>query len=353
MRRGLLVAAAAGLAGSCFAGAAGSPSSRALAASEGPAVVLSGLIVFDNDARDIWRVDADGSHLRQLTHSNALEFDPEWSPDGRRIVYRSETEGNSEIFVMNADGTGAVNLTRNPAEDYSPSWSPDGERIAFASSRSGVFNDIYVMSIDGSNVHRVTRSVSVDEYPSWSPDGRRIVFTSSRTGHWDLFVINADGTGTRRITRRGGKSPSWSPRTGLIAYQGPDGSSGSDRHMSSLWVVRANGRKAHRVIRNANTPTWAPNGSLLLIARAGTGLTAVDLTGKVRAVITPPPALNADWSAILRNPGISPTGGRRHAWSATSTHSPRRCGSTAATASSPATGRRARTSSSARTSAST
>ena len=253
------------------------------------------MIVFDNDTEDVWRVDADGSHLRQLTHSDAPEFDPEWSPDGRRIVYRSETEGNSEIFVMNADGTGAVNLTRNPAEDYSPSWSPDGRRIAFASNRSGVLNDIYVMDADGSNVRRVTRNAAVDEYPSWSPDGRRIAFTSDRTGHWDIFVINADGTSEHRITRTGGKSPSWSPEAGLIAYQGPDGSGGSDHHMSSLWVVRANGRTAHRVLRNANTPAWAPDGSLLLIARAGTGLTVVTLTGKVRAVITRPPALNADW----------------------------------------------------------
>jgi len=121
--------------------------------------------------QDVYIVNADGTGLRQLTTDPAADFDPTWSPDGKRIAYRHETNGDStaEIYVMNADGSHRRNLTRRAGQDHAPAWSPDGKKIAFASVRRGPSLAIWVMNTDGSHQRRVSK---VDgEYPAWSPDG--------------------------------------------------------------------------------------------------------------------------------------------------------------------------------------
>jgi len=91
-----------------------------------------------------------------------------WSPDGSKISFASDRDGNFEIDVMNADGSRQTRLTSNSGVDLLPSWSVDGSKIAFTSNRDGN-SEIYVMNADGSNQTRLTNHSGSDENPSWSP----------------------------------------------------------------------------------------------------------------------------------------------------------------------------------------
>jgi TolB protein len=84
-----------------------------------------------------------------------MQFDADWSPDGRGVVYRdSSGEQPDELHSVAVDDSEPVNLTRDPAGDWSPAWSPDGGQIAFASDREGELRS-FVMGADGSGVRRV------------------------------------------------------------------------------------------------------------------------------------------------------------------------------------------------------
>ena len=103
---------------------------------------------------------------------------------------------------MNADGSGTRKLTHNARDNAEPAWSPDGRKIAFRSTRNGN-RDIYVMNADGSGKRNLTRNAAWDSRPSWSPDGRKIAFVSDRDGRLEAHVMNADGSGQRSLTRPG------------------------------------------------------------------------------------------------------------------------------------------------------
>jgi dipeptidyl aminopeptidase/acylaminoacyl peptidase len=140
-------------------------------------------------------VNADGTGRRALTRPTRTsgDFDPAWSPNGRRIAYVHSTgstvgpgQAGTEIWVMNADGSGKRRLTQNVSFDGGPTWSPDGRRIMFArgslyTNGSGLpYSDLWVMNANGTGQRRLTRTRELELEPSWSPRGDRIAFPSRR-----------------------------------------------------------------------------------------------------------------------------------------------------------------------------
>ena len=138
-----------------------------------------------------------------------------WSPDGQQITFAAivvqPDRLTSDIYVMNADGSGQRSQFIFFLQD-SPAWSPDGRRIAFPSS------GIRVVNADGSGLRRLTREGRGT--PAWSPDGRRIAFVSRRDGNLEIYVMNADGSGQRRLTRNAVRDsdPVWSPDGRKVAF---------------------------------------------------------------------------------------------------------------------------------------
>jgi Tol biopolymer transport system component len=144
---------------------------------------------------------------------------PAWSPDGTRIAFYSERDGNAEIYVMQADGSGVTRLTHTKADEGYPSWSPDGRTISFDSDRDGNF-EIYAMNADGSNVRPLTKHPARDVSASWSPDGSKIVFMSDRDGGFDAYEAAPDaGAPATRVTRTGTAwFPVFSPDGKTLAF---------------------------------------------------------------------------------------------------------------------------------------
>ncbi len=186
---------------------------------------------------DIYTYDLQTLAKKRLTFTYAEELNPDWSPDGQRIVYESYQDGQAEIYVMNADGSNVTRLTFNEGDvntDYDgmPAWSPDGSRIAFISKRTGGYR-IWLMNPDGSGQVQVN-ATPYSSYPVWRPNTQEILFSGDENndGFLELFSIDlASGAETLRLyggTYRDYKAASFSPagdlpvvvRTQYVQYNG-------------------------------------------------------------------------------------------------------------------------------------
>jgi TolB protein len=128
--------------------------------------------------KNIYVIDKDGGGLTKLTNGAGREKHASWSPDGKRIAFVSDRDGNDEVYVMAADGAIAVGadaarsaltrLTDSPEDDSHPRWSPDGTCLAFVSRRGDAW-ELYVMNADGSGLKKLVDSVDWGSSPGWAP----------------------------------------------------------------------------------------------------------------------------------------------------------------------------------------
>jgi Tol biopolymer transport system component len=201
--------------------------------------------------------------------------------DDRRadLLLVSTRDGDYAIYAMNADGGKQERLTEAEGDPSSPqglffqiepAWSPDGSRIAFASKRAGSF-DLYVMNADGTGTRRLTTAPADEGHPTWSPDGERIAFSRGTSG--DLYVMNADGSGVKPLANGPADEtqPAWSPDGRSIAFV----SRLPGTQVRELWVMRADGSEPRRLTRlevTSSSPAWSPDGTRIAFStNSGTG----------------------------------------------------------------------------------
>ena len=218
---------------------------------------------------ELYVVNADGSEKRLVVRLACPGGRPAWSPDGQTIAF---VGCPGRVLFVNADGSGRRNVTREWGLDGFPVWSPDGRRIAFMSGRDneagrGYDANIYVMNADGSRLRRLTRSPGEawDGYPVWSPDGGKIAFLRSTPEVW---VMNADGSGQRRLASGWGSA--WSPDGQRIAFgRGSPGAADGE-----IYVMNADGsgqrRLTHNTVNEGNA-TWSPDGQKIVFNRGQAG----------------------------------------------------------------------------------
>ncbi len=187
---------------------------------------------------------------------------PSWSPDGTRVVFSSNFDGDDEIYMINVDGSGIAKLTHNyNILDRDPAWSPDGETIVFASDRNSPGQtELFSIRPDTTNLMQLTDSQGSSYQPAWSPDGRQIVFASDRNRDSDIFIMGADGANERLLTRNDenaeDRDPAWSPDEQWIAF-----SSNRDTVNFQIYLIDPVTENVVRVTRNAADdigPVWLP-----------------------------------------------------------------------------------------------
>jgi hypothetical protein len=296
---------------------------------------VSGTIVFTSDRDgdfEIYAVNPDGTGLTQLTHNGFEDSSPIPSPDGKLIAFYS---GEEDTTLMRSDGSGRHSL-KGCSTVRAGAWSPDstrlvceigyGEGLAIADVATGVLTRLtgagqYASwSPDGSTIAFVdrerlwavpaaggprrrigNRKIDEETTPSWSPDSQQLAYVGSAGKKFreDLFTIQADGTGERRLVQNvfDFEDPRWSPDGSLIAFV-----KALPHYVSDVFTVRPDGTGLHRVNaspgrESSREPSWSADGTTLLYARwRYRGAETMDIfattpgAGEGRAVTHPFPA---------------------------------------------------------------
>jgi Tol biopolymer transport system component len=257
---------------------------------------------------DIWSMKGDGSGMTRLTTAPGGDLFPAWSPDSRKIAFRSRRDGNSEIYTMNADGSAQTRLTDDAGTDDMPAWSPDGKKIVFASARSGGLH-LWLMNADGSSTTQLTSDpASTDIRPNWSPNGKEIVFTEIRAEGDAVFVLDLKKGTTTQVTDFGlnGGGADWSSEGNRFVIAD---NLCATCDLSHIQVLKRNGTGLRQLTSgNVNDilPAWSGDSESIAFARSDADFTVVDVwvmrsdgSHQVNLTNNPPGLVSVDpaWSS--------------------------------------------------------
>ena len=262
----------------------------------------------------IWRVDADGQALTEVSVAGLPALSPTWSADGRRIAYTAFVRSGQPLVLQDL-ATGARDIV--PGTEYglniTPEFSRDGSRLAYAhGTEAGT--DVYVYDVARQCcTTRLTVGRFADNLsPTWSPDGSRLAFISTRAGTPQLYWMDADGGNPDVLGRfdfgATGQTngPAWSPDGQAIAFHRDVAGN------PQLFVLDVGTRAVRQLTGSGRNedPTWAPDGRHLCFVSSRSGerqLWVLDVeTGRVRQLRTPGAARLPAWSRRLSRTAVAP-----------------------------------------------
>jgi TolB protein len=210
--------------------------------------------------KEIYIMDWDGYNPLPLTKNGSINMNPDFSPDGRDIIFTSYKRGNPDLYRRSLSNPVEVALSSRKGLNITGNWSPDGSKIALALSKDGD-SEIYTLDKDGSHPTRLSINPALDLYPSWSPDGKQLAFMSDRLGKPQIFIMNADGGDARRLTTSGNynANPRWSPKGDKIAYTRMTNGG------FNIFTIAPDGTSDTQITTEGNNenPSWSADGRFI------------------------------------------------------------------------------------------
>jgi len=194
-------------------------------------ISAAGIIAFgskylERDALFLWDIER-GEIVGRYQWPDLVGIkSPSWDPSGDRVVFEGlSTSGFSDLYVVDFRTQERRALTNDHFRDQDPDWSPDGRTIVFASDRTVFgpdgYTNLFRIDVETGEVRYLTYGAWNDQDPRWSPDGSRIVFSSDRGGIYDLYAIDGAGNGRRLTSMTGGAfDPEWLPDGSGVVFAG-------------------------------------------------------------------------------------------------------------------------------------
>lgn len=202
---------------------------------------------------DIFAIQPDGSNLQRVTNFGDSFF-PSWSPGGDRVVfdtsYRDEN-GAHVIWLMDPDGDNLKDISQHGVGEWrDPDWSPDGRGIVYLRFLDGVFGEeVFIMDSTGANAVRLTDNERNDRSPAWSPNGEWIAWAPITDNGSEIWVMQANGTRKQKLADRG-REPAWGPNSERIVFSKP----ASDSDYTALWTIRRDGSDPRQITDPSRNP---------------------------------------------------------------------------------------------------
>lgn len=214
----------------------------------------------------IYTMNSDGTNATFIANCLETECYPSWSPDAKKIAFQRQENG-AAIYVMNADGTNSQRLSPMGGRDVRPSWSPDGTHIIFTyvvkPTDDGIpETDIVIMDADGKNRRTILSNGSFNIQPRWSPDGKSVVFMSGLDRSQQIYTMNIDGSGVKKITSDSmNGDPAWSPDGSRISF----GSNREGGGKLNIFTMKADGSDVFQLTQfeppyEAGDTSWSRDG---------------------------------------------------------------------------------------------